>query len=250
MTTAQVHILDGKSFDYIESLDTGGLWSKVILFSQKGSYAFVSNWISRDVSVIDVKTRKLLHLLPTSGIPRGVALSPDEKRLFVCIFSSGNIDIFNLETWEREKTLQLGPGAARHIVSAPEKNHAYVSDMHQGVVYRLPFSTEKPEKKRWIGNNVNTIALFPEEGLLLASVRGINNPLGYTRKGPEFGKVVVLDTDTLAPIDWLWGSNQPTGLDISPGGKTLAYTNLLDDTLVVYHLMARPRDEGLHRFSR
>ena len=51
-----------------------------------------------------------------------------------------------------------------------------------------------------------------------------------------FGKIYLMDTETLQLADWQWGGDQPTGLDVAPYGEALAFTNFLDNTVERYQL--------------
>ena len=87
----------------------------------------------------------------------------------------------------------------------------------------------------------NTIDLSPDGRVLYVSNRGRNNPETYTRPGPEWGTVVVIDTTTGDYLDALSGGNQTTGLDVSPDGTMLAYSDFLDNRVTVYRIP--PYDE-------
>jgi len=86
---------------------------------------------------------------------------------------------------------------------------------------------------------LNTIALSPDGATLYVSSRGPNNLKNYTFKGPAFGKVYAVDTTTLTIKDWAWGGNQPTGLDVSPDGTRIVFSNFLDDTVEMYDVTGR-----------
>ena len=74
---------------------------------------------------------------------------------------------------------------------------------------------------------------------LFVSSRGPNNRETYLKKGPKFGKIYVIDTEKMKIVDWVWGKNQPTGLDISPDGKYLAFSNFLDNEIEVYRINSK-----------
>ena len=78
MTTGQVHVLSMDDFAYKMSINVGGNWSKVICVHPDHQLAFVSNWLSEDVSVIDTVKHKLLRKVKCTGTPRGLAVSPDK----------------------------------------------------------------------------------------------------------------------------------------------------------------------------
>jgi YVTN family beta-propeller protein len=236
MDTGQVHILDADNFTHKQTVDVKGRWSKVIAFSHDEKRAFVSNWLSEDVSVIDTETRTVLSLVPVSGVPRGMAAGKDGKFLYVCIFDTGNIDKIDLNDLKVVKTLKFGPGAKRHIVLDDEKGVGYVSDMATGRVTSFSLADDRIIKSLWAGYNLNTLTMSADGRFLFVSSRGRNNPETYLKKGPDFGKITVIHADSLTVADWTWGRNQPTGLAVSPDGRFIAFTDFLDDNLEVYDI--------------
>ncbi len=71
---------------------------------------------------------------------------------------------------------------------------------------------------------------------MVRSNRGRNNPETYYKPGPEWGTVVVIDAATGAYLDATVGGDQTTGLDVSPDGTLLAYSDFLDDRIVIYRI--------------
>ena len=168
------------------------------------------------------------------GIPRGMVFSGDGRRLYVCLFDTGDIDVIDCRRYEVADTLRLGPGAARHIATDGPCETLYVTDMYNGTVTSLSMATGAVLRKRFVGANPNTLALTPDGSRVLVSVRGRNNRETYLREGPEYGRIVMLDAKTLDILDWTWGRNQPTGLAVSPDGRILAFTDFLDASVEVY----------------
>jgi YVTN family beta-propeller protein len=247
MGTNLIHILRGDDPEYVESISPGGRWPKVITISPDEKTAFVSNWLSLDVSVIDIASRKLLRRVPVSGIPRGMAATADGKYLYVCIYSSGNIDKIDLESFKVAATLPFGRGAARHIVLDEARGLGYVSDMATGKVTSFTLADDKIRRRVWAGYNLNTLAISGDGRFLFVSSRGVNNAETYLKKGPDFGKVTVIDTAEMKVIDWVWGRNQCTGLCVSPDDKYIVFTDFLDANVEVYDITAlwnqyEPRD--------
>ncbi len=235
MLTNEVHILELKTLKKLGTIGVQGVWPKVICTDRNERYAYVSNWESRSITVIDAESRRVIQVIPLSGIPRGMAISRDGI-LYVCLYEGGTIEVIDTKTYRRIKTLPFGPGAKRHIVLDEEKELAYVSDMATGEVTKVSLRTNQPLATLWVGSNPNTLALSRGGRYLFVSIRGRNNPKDYTLKGPEFGKIVVIDTETFKIVDWTWGRNQPTGLALSPDDRYLAFTDFLDDNLEVYDI--------------
>lgn len=235
MTTGRVHILKMDDFSYKQSINVGGSWSKVICVHPDHQLAFVSNWLSEDVSVIDAVNHKLLRKVKVSGTPRGMAVSPDKQFLYVTIYATANIDKIRLSDFKRVKTLSWpGIGAKRHVLINPDGTTMYVSDMENGDIWVIDLATEKLVKRIPIAPKLNTFDMTPDGRLLFISSRGENNPVTYLEKGPDFGTMSVVDTRTLEKIDWVWGRNQPTGLAVHPNGHLVACTDFLDNNLEVW----------------
>ncbi|MCX7039139.1 MAG: hypothetical protein NT005_08410, partial [Spirochaetes bacterium] len=83
MTTGMVHVFSLSDFAWRASFPTGGSWSKFILASPDEKTAYVSNWESRDVSVIDTASDRLLAQIPVDRNLNTIALTPDGRHLFV-----------------------------------------------------------------------------------------------------------------------------------------------------------------------
>ncbi|MDR1869343.1 MAG: YncE family protein [Treponema sp.] len=234
MEDNKVHIFNLDTLDYKTSLGTGGVFPKVVAQNPDGSLTVVSNWVSRDISVFDSETKKLLRRIPTGGTPRGMAFSPDGKFLYTAIFDEPVIAVIDM-TQNKVSTryrLYEGEGAARHVIY--RDGRLYVSDMYRGTVNILNASTGALLVSKRIGPNINTIVLSPDGKQLAASSRGRNNSEDYTKPGPDFGAVYLLKTEDLSLEERIWGRNQPTGLAFSPNGKYLVFTDFLDANLELY----------------
>jgi len=235
MLTHEVHILAADTLQKIGTIQVKGVWPKVICTDPEERYAYVSNWESRSISVIDTDSRTVIRLIPVSGIPRGLAVTRGGI-LYVCLYEPGDIELIDTKNFIRIKTIPLGPGAKRHIVLDEHRGLAYVSDMATGTVTKLSLKTNESLSSLWVGSNPNTLALTTDGRYLFVSIRGRNHPEDYQKKGPEFGKIAVIDTGSFAIVDWVWGRNQPTGLTLSPDNRYMAFTDFLDDNLEVYDI--------------
>ncbi|HPS87467.1 MAG TPA: beta-propeller fold lactonase family protein [Spirochaetota bacterium] len=236
MAANAVHVVDMKDFTYKQTIPTLGIWTKIITFSNDHKLAFVSNWESHDISVIDVDKYKVIKKIKAAGIPRGMAVTADNKFLYVCIFSSGQMQKIDLSSLTIVKTMNFPKGAKRHIILDKRKNLFYVSDMYRGSIYVISPVDDKVVKEIPVDSKLNTAKLTPDGKYIFVSSRGPNNKESYLLKGPIFGKVFVIDTATYEIKEWIWGRNQPTGLDISPDGKYMVFTNFLNDEIELYKI--------------
>ena len=242
MLTAEVHILSSVDYRYIGAVPTGGKWPKVMVSDPAERYLYVSNWSEKNIGVVDIENRRLIETIPVSGVPRGMAITPDGRTLFVALFEGGDlvrIDLTSLGYPRRR--IEIGDGALRHIVMSKDGRRLYISDMYYGSVLVFDVDSEKVLRRRRLGYNLNTLELTPSEEYLLVSERGRNNREDYRLPGPEFGRLFLCDPESLEPVSWIWGRNQPTGLDISPDGELIAFTDFMDNNLELYELIPSSR---------
>ena len=235
MTTGNLYEYSYPDFQLKRTIKTGGNWSKFIAYNPQKDILAVSNWLSNTVSIIDYKTGKLLKTLKTAAAPRGLLFTEKGENIIVLCFDGGKIQKFAVETGIKVAEKSVEKSAMRHIVSADTENRAYVSDMYYGKIYEIDTNTLEIIREVKVHNNPNTIALANGRWLFV-SCRGKNNPVDYTLRSPENGKIYIIDTTTMAVERIFTGGNQPTGLDISPDGKTLCFSNFQDGNIELYSI--------------
>jgi DNA-binding beta-propeller fold protein YncE len=233
METASVFEIDVSTRRVRRHLFTTGSWSKVMALSPDEKTLFVSNWVSHDVSQIDLATGREVRRFHTVTTPRGLYVTPDGNRLYVAGFGDGRLERFDLGTLRSKIVLDTG-GALRHLVGDPVRQLLYVDDMAKDEVYVVDLTTEHTRLLARTDDTPNTIDLSPDGRVLFVSNRGRNNPRSYYLPGPEWGSVLAIDTATGRILDAVVGGNQTTGLDVSPDGTELAFTDFLDNRVSLY----------------
>ena len=241
MYTDLLHVFSLADYSYLRSVSSGGSFPKVLLAHPDGR-VFASNWLSETVSALSPDGMTRLGSMRAGSTPRGLALSPSGGTLYMANFGNGSIEAFDARSYARlpapfgGAAVPLAGSAKRHLVVDPVRNRLYASDMGRGSVFAYDLAADRQLAEIPIAPNVktNTIALSPDGRWLYASTRGPNNPVDYERKGPAFGELLVIDTDSLAIVERHWGGNQPTGLAVSPDGRLVVLTDFLDHRLEVY----------------
>jgi DNA-binding beta-propeller fold protein YncE len=235
METASVYEIDVFTREIIRNLDTEGYWSKVMVLSPDETTLWVSNWSSNDVSEIDLFTGEVIERMRSVVTPRGLWVTPDGLKLYVAGFENGDIEVIDLESRESTVVHRTG-GAMRHLAGNPETGILYASELGKDYILSVDTATEEVEIFAYVDNVPNTIDLSPDGKVLYVSSRGRNNPESYHLIGPEWGSIAVIDTATGEYLDAIIGGNQPTGLDVSPDGTMLAYSDFLDHRVTVYRI--------------
>lgn len=235
METASVFEIDVSTHEVLRNFKTGGSWTKVLALSPDEKTLWASNWVSNDVSEIDLVTGELRERIRTVTTPRGLYVTPDGDRLYVAGYKNGDIQVIDLETREKDVIYRSG-GAMRHLVGDPATGMMFASDMARKHVLVIDTATNEVRELAVVDRVPNTIDLTPDGRMLFVSNRGRNNPETYYWPGPEWGTVVVVDTKTGAYLDALVCGNQTTGLDVSSDGALLAYSDFLDNRVSVYSI--------------
>jgi YVTN family beta-propeller protein len=231
METASVYEVDTATKQVLRQFATEGSWTKILAFPPDEKTLYAANWSSNDVSVIDLEKGATVKRIKTVRTPRGVVISPDGMRMFVAGFDGGEIQRIDLAT-EESKVLFSTGGAMRHMSYDEKTNRIYADDMGKAETYTIDLNTETVSTLSKTDSHPNTMDLSPDGRFLYVSNRGENGRT-YSVPGPEWGSVLVIDTTTGKTVDAMVGGNQPTGLDVSPDGKLLAFTDFLDNRLTV-----------------
>jgi len=232
MESASVFEIDRSTHRVRRQMPTKGVWSKVMALSPDEKTIYVANWVSNDVSEIDLVSGRVRRLLPTVQTPRGLYASPDGRRLYVAGYGRGELAYLDLGTGRSTTLLHTG-GAMRHLVGDPAHGRLYADDMGTDETFVVDLRTTEVRKLARTDSTPNTIDLSPDGRVLYVSNRGRNGS-NYYLPGPEWGSVLAIDTRTGRVLDAIVGGNQPTGLDVSPDGRTLAYSDFLDDRVTLY----------------
>jgi YVTN family beta-propeller protein len=231
METASVFEIDRATHKVRRQFKTRGAWTKVMALSPDERTLYAANWSSNDVSAIDLATGRV-KLIPTVHTPRGLYPTPDGRRLFVAGFADGEIQRIDLATGASKVLVRTG-GAMRHLVGDPEAGKLYADDMATSQAFVVDLATEKVRQLAKTDKMPNTIDLSPDGKVLYVSNRGKNGKC-YCAPGPEWGSVLAIDTASGKILDAMVGGNQATGLDVSPDGHTLAFSDFLDNRVHLY----------------
>jgi DNA-binding beta-propeller fold protein YncE len=232
METATVFEIDVATKEVLRRFSTDSSWTKVMALSPDGTMLFASNWIGNDVSIIDLTSGDVTRRLPTVRTPRGLYVTPDGAKLYVAGFDQGEIEVFDLESFD-SRVVHSSGGHMRHLVGDPQRGLVYGSDMGTNEAVVVDTATDEVRVLAATDDTPNTMDLTPDGRVLAVSNRGMDNPESYYLPGPQWGSIILIDSRTGAYLDAVVGGNQPTGLDISPDGKWLAYSDFLDDRVTV-----------------
>ena len=238
METGHVFEIDTGAKKILRTFNTAGQWTKILLLSSDETKLYAANWLSNDVSEINLSTGELIRKIKTVTMPRGLYVNASSTALYVTGFEEGEIQKIDLATGKGKVLFKTG-GAMRHIVADEGRQILFISDMGTATIYKLSLKDDTVTKFATTDINPNTIALSSDKKMLIVSCRGKNySEENYYIPGPEWGSVLLFDTTTGKMLDALVGGNQPTALDIYPDGRHFVFSDFLDAKLRIFSLPA------------
>ncbi len=236
METGSVFEIDAKTKTILRVFKTNSTWTKVIVLSYDEQKLYASNWSGNNVSEFDLITGKLIRNIKTVKTPRSIYPTKDNKYLYVAGYDKGELQKINLQD-ETSQILYDQGVALRHIVVDEKRGIMYISDMGKNNILKLNLANDSIVNFVKTDENPNTIALSLDGNLLFVSCRGQNySEDNYSIPGPEWGTVLIFDTNSGKLVDAIIGGNQPTALGVSPDGKVLVFSDFLDGILEFYQI--------------
>ena len=166
------------------------------------------------VVVIDPQARKVVDSIPVGDEPEGVALSPDERFLYVTLEGDNQVAVIDVAGRRVIARTPVG-GRPRSIAFSPDGTRAYVTDELQGAVTEMDGRTHKV---------LRTFSLPGKAPKPMGVVVSPDGSKVYVTTGRE-GTLVAIDAASGAVGAPLAVGQRPWGLAISVDGKRLFTAN-------------------------
>jgi len=133
-----VTVIDPKTLKVVGSIPTGQAESHMFVISHDGRRGYTANVGPGTVSVLDIKARKVLKIIPISGNTQRISISPDDKWVFTADQTKPQMAVIDTSTDEVKTRVPidgLGYGSAvtpdGHyvLVAVPDANKVDVIDL-------------------------------------------------------------------------------------------------------------------------
>jgi YVTN family beta-propeller protein len=152
-----------------------------VAFSARYMRAFTANHESNAVSVIDMRTEKLLKSVPVSRSPHSVAVSPDGRFALVAGYEANTADLIDAKTMRRTGPFRVG-AKPQSVAYARDSAHAYVVNEGTNTVSVLNGRTGATTSVVRVGRSPRSIAVSPDGRLAYVS-NGDDNTISVLRVG-------------------------------------------------------------------
>jgi YVTN family beta-propeller protein len=221
-----------------------------IVVNKAGTRAWVTHEYPGVVSEIELPTGNILREIPAGVMLRGIALAPDESRLYVTEFQTGILNAIDLaegtitDSWKGHTTDNL----ARHVALHPTRPKAYmahqrsmikVNDGAGSIFPHVSVMDLKPGKdKRRVSFAMDTFngvyvvtnpwesAISPDGKRFYVVYAGTNDM--------NFCNVVDDDYAEIERVGVMRVGKNPRAVSVAPDGKSVVIYNALDFSVSVH----------------
>lgn len=123
-----------------------GKTPKVITKTADSKYLLVSNWHSRNTSILEMNKDiypfgKVISTVKVSAIPRGVVVDDKNKKSYIAIMGGASLHVVDNNTWKTDTVLKV-LSSPRHVVM-DTSGHLFVSYNSLGTIACLDAKTGK-----------------------------------------------------------------------------------------------------------
>ena len=198
----KVLLVDPKTFEIQARIPTQGRNPEHCEFSADGALLTTSNEGSDNLDVIDIKQKKSVGTIATSGHPRGAAFIPGTSHLFVAQESANTVDVIDLAARKKIASIPTALRTAGITISGDGKR-VYAANGGAGSVSVIDVATMKVVKEIPVGKRPWNMALTPD-GKKLYVANGRSN------------SVSVIDTASLSVSKEIPVGELPWGVTIPP----------------------------------
>ncbi len=226
-----------------------------IAITSDNATAYVTNYGSGNISVIDLATNQVTNTISVGSLPWGIVLSPDNSKAYVAIHGANAVKVINLSSATITNTISVGNGPVE-IALTPDGAYAYVTNFVDASVSKINLATNGVTNTIGVASAPRGIAINPagtkaytaNDGGGVSEINLANNtvtnivttsvqivdiviaPDGNSAyaTGSDLDKVEVIDLATRNVTNIIAlsaGADAPWGITIEPTGKYVyAYT--------------------------
>jgi YVTN family beta-propeller protein len=173
-----VDVVDPATRKVIAQIPTGAIESHMIVISPDGTRAYTANVAAGSVSVLDLKKRTLVTVIPVAKIVQRISISADGKRVFTHDQDTPRIAVIDTAT---NKVASWIPVPATVYSSSPTADgRKLLASSPSGKIFVIDLATAKVEESFDIPPALGELLLTPDGKFAFVSC-------------PQAGTIEVLD---------------------------------------------------------
>ena len=183
-----------------------GKTPKVISRTADSKYLLVSNWHSRNTSILEMDAAiypyaKVISTIPVSAIPRGIAVDDKNNKSYIAIMGGASLNVVDNTTWKSESIMNVW-SSPRHIV-IDTSGHLFVSYNSLGTIACIEVADGKQLFSAKTHAQPRTIVLSKNHKFIFV-----------TCYSSDFVDVYKINSDNFEKVASLPCGGHPVGVDV------------------------------------
>jgi hypothetical protein len=212
-------------------------WSHHQAITLDGRYVISTHPVRGGISVLELRTEKIVRTLATGRTPNFTLISRDGRRAFVSNTGDGTVSEIDLNDWRVVRQLDAGP-TPEHLVFSRDEKVIYAASNRAGQVSVVNVASGKVERSYALGKKIHGLDIGDDGKTLFVSDQ-IGNKL--IALDPESGATRSIE---LTPALYHLGVIRGTGkVYVSSRDKPLIWV-VDQKRMVVVNTIALPAGEG------
>ena len=179
--------------------------------STGGAFAYIANFVSNNVSVINLATNTVVTTIAVGSGPQGIAISPDNSKVYVTNSNSNTVSQINTATNTVTATIPVG-SFPRGVVVSPDGSRLYVANSTSSNVSVINTATNSLITNVPTGGTATWITITPDGNFIYVS--NLNS-----------ANVAVINTATNTLTTTITVGSTPRGITITPDGSKVYVSN-------------------------
>lgn len=157
-----VTIVDPNALKIVGTIPTGQEQSHMLAISHNGRFAYTANVGPGSVSVLDLKSRKLVGVIKVSGAVQRISISPDDREVFTADQTSPRLAVIDTATNTVESWIPL-PAVAYGSAITPDGRWLLVTLPHSYAVAVVDLKTRHVVRTIPVPKGPHTVLLSPDK---------------------------------------------------------------------------------------
>jgi len=256
---------------------------QAVAVTYDSKYAYVANFNSDNLSIIDLRERIRVKDIPVGDGPSTIAIASDNSFLAVTHFFSGDVWFIDPQTNTVESGIQVGDGPNAAVLS-PEDDTLYIANLMGRTISIIDTKALKLSSTIQLNDYPQDIAVSPdgkrlfvstgEKGSMIIIDPTINKVVGNMVPGVfpralafsadgkllyvgdfETGRLMVVSPRELKIVNAIKVGEGPINIDIKPDGsgalvlnrksRTLSIVNIADGSVTEYDVGPMPGQSAI-----
>lgn len=156
-----ITIIDPKTLTIVGSIPTGQPQSHMLVISHDGRRGYTANVGPGTVSVLDMRARKVLKIIPISGNTQRIAISMDDKWVFTADQTKPRIAVIDTGTDTVAKWVPL-EGIGYGSASTPDGRWLLMTQPDQNKIAVVDLKTMQVARYVDVGNYPQAVVVEPD----------------------------------------------------------------------------------------